>query len=153
MSNSPSFDDADVLEFFETSTRNLLAAEAAAGVRHHVALSVVGDRPAPRQRVHAGEGRPGEADRGVRIPYSIVRATQFFEFVSGIVDGATVGDTVHLAAGADPADGRRRRGGGGGRGGGGHADERGRRGRRPGAVPLDELGRATLAPGATPARW
>ena len=78
VTNSPSWEDAAVLKFFETSTRNLLEYETAAGVRHHVALSVVGtERPSP-------------------IPYSIVRATQFFEFVNQIADYSTDGNTVRL---------------------------------------------------------
>ena len=98
VSNSPSFEDAAVLAFFETSTRNLLAAEAAEGVRHHVALSVVGT-----QRM-AGSGymRAKIAQEKLiaesSIPYSIVHATQFFEFMKGIADGGTDGDTVRLAS-------------------------------------------------------
>ena len=73
-----------VLEFFQTSTRNLLAAEAAAGVGHHVALSIVGIDRSAGQRLLPRQARAGEADRsGSSIPYSIVRATQFFEFVDG----------------------------------------------------------------------
>ena len=85
-----------MLEFFETSTRNLLDAEAAAGVGHHVALSVVGHRAARRQRLHAGEGRPGEADQGLVDPvldrprHAVLRVRQ------GIADAATDGDTVRL---------------------------------------------------------
>lgn len=98
VSNSPSFDDAAVMEFFETSTRNLLAAEAAAGVGHHVALSVVGCDRLPesgylRAKV-AQEKLIGESP----IPYSIVRATQFFEFLKRIADSATEGNTVRLPA-------------------------------------------------------
>ena len=67
VSNSPSWADDDVLHFFTTSTRNLLAAERAAGVQHHVALSIVGADRCQRQWLHAGQGRPGEADRGIGI--------------------------------------------------------------------------------------
>ena len=98
VSNSPSFEDAAVLSFFETSTRNLLTQEAAAGVSHHVALSVVGaDRVAARG---SGYMRAKMAqERLIResgIPYSIVHATQFFEFVKRIADEATVGTTVRV---------------------------------------------------------
>jgi uncharacterized protein YbjT (DUF2867 family) len=96
VSNSPSFEDAAVLEFFETSTGNLLAAGTAAGVRHHVALSVVGtERLADTGYFHAK--RVQEAlIRDASIPYSIVHATQFFEFIKSIAALATDGDTVRL---------------------------------------------------------
>jgi uncharacterized protein YbjT (DUF2867 family) len=98
VSNSPSFDDAAVLNFFQTSTRNLLTQEAATGVGHHVALSVVGaDRLAASG---SGYMRAKMAqERLIKesgIPYSIVHATQFFEFVKRIADEATVGTTVRL---------------------------------------------------------
>jgi uncharacterized protein YbjT (DUF2867 family) len=97
VSDSPSFEEAAVMNFFRTSTTNLLAAEAAAGVRHHVALSVVGtDR-----RTDSGYMRAKIAQEKLieqsSIPYSIVQATQFFEFTKGIADSATDGDTVRLA--------------------------------------------------------
>jgi uncharacterized protein YbjT (DUF2867 family) len=99
VSNSPSFEDAAVLNFFETSTRNLLTHEAAAGVGHHVALSVVGaDRLAA-----SGSGYmrakvvQEKLIRESGIPYSIVHATQFFEFVKSIAAAATEGNTVRLA--------------------------------------------------------
>ena len=98
VSNSPSFEDSAVLHFFETTTRNILDAEATAGVRHHVALSVVGsDRLAA-----AGSGymRAKIAQEKLitssSIPYSTVHATQFFEFIKGIADEATDGTTVRL---------------------------------------------------------
>ena len=97
MSNSPSFEDAAVLEFFETSTRNLLAAEAAAGVGHHVALSVVGTERLPESGYFRAKIAQEKLIKDSSIPYSIVRATQFFEFVESIADGATDGDTVRLA--------------------------------------------------------
>src|ERR687895_1202604 len=111
VSNSPSFDDAAVLRFFETSTGNLLAAEAAAGVGHHVALSVVGaDRLAESGYMRAKVAQE-KLIRNSPIPYSIVRATQFFEFVKRIADEATVGNTVRVPpvlfqpmAAADVAD-------------------------------------------------
>ena len=96
VSNAPSWEDSAVLNFFETSTRNLLAYEAAAGVRHHVALSVVGSE----RMLESGYFRAKIAQenllKGSSIPYSIVRATQFFEFVKGIADLSTDGNTVRL---------------------------------------------------------
>jgi len=97
VSNSPSFEDAAVLEFFETSTRNLLAAEAAAGVGHHVALSVVGTERLSESGYFRGKIAQEELIKGSSIPYSIVHATQFFEFIKSIADAATDGDTVRLA--------------------------------------------------------
>src|SRR3954471_785688 len=97
VSNSPSFEDADVLEFFETSTRNLLAAEAAAGVRHHVALSVVGTERLSESGYFRAKIVQEQLIRASSIPYSIVHATQFFEFVKSIADAATVDGTVRLA--------------------------------------------------------
>jgi uncharacterized protein YbjT (DUF2867 family) len=97
VSNSPSFEDAAVLNFFRTSTTNLLAAEAAAGVRHHVALSVVGtDRLSESGYMRAKIAQEKLIEQS-SIPYSIVHATQFFEFIKGIADGGTVGNTVRLA--------------------------------------------------------
>jgi uncharacterized protein YbjT (DUF2867 family) len=94
--NSPSWEDKAVLEFFETSGRNLLAAEAAAGVRHHVALSVVGTE----RLLASGYFRAKMAQEGLikasTVPYTIVRATQFFEFVGGIAQFSTEGQTVRL---------------------------------------------------------
>lgn len=98
VSNSPSFEEHAVLEFFETSTRHLLAAEEAAGVTHHVALSVVGtDRltESPYFRAKLAQERIILASA---IPHTIVRATQFFEFLRGIADAATDGDQVRLPA-------------------------------------------------------
>jgi uncharacterized protein YbjT (DUF2867 family) len=96
VSNSPSFEDAAVLEFFRTSTGNLLAAEKAAGVGHHVALSVVGtERMADKGYFRAKSVQEDLiADSG--IAYSIVHATQFFEFIKSIAALATDGDTVRL---------------------------------------------------------
>jgi uncharacterized protein YbjT (DUF2867 family) len=97
VSNSPSFEDAAVLSFFTTSTTNILQAEAAAGVRHHVALSVVGtDRLSESGYMRAKIAQEKLIEQS-SIPYSIVHATQFFEFLKGIADGATDGDTVRLA--------------------------------------------------------
>jgi uncharacterized protein YbjT (DUF2867 family) len=96
VSNSPSWEDAAVMNFFETSTRNLLAYEAAAGVGHHVALSVVGSE----RLVESGYFRAKIAQenliKGSSIPHSIVRATQFYEFVKGIADFSTDGNKVRL---------------------------------------------------------
>jgi uncharacterized protein YbjT (DUF2867 family) len=96
VSNSPSFEDAAVLEFFETSTRTLLDAEAAAGVGHHVALSVVGTDRLPESGYMRAKVAQEKLIEGSSIPYSIVHATQFFEFVGRIADGATDGDTVRI---------------------------------------------------------
>ena len=97
VANSPSFEDRAVLEFFETSGRNLLAAEAAARVRHHVALSVVGaDRLADSGYLRAKVAQE-RLIKASRIPYTIVRSTQFFEFMDGIAKSATTGQTVHLS--------------------------------------------------------
>ena len=97
VSNAPSFEDAAVLEFFETSTRNLLAAEAAAGVGHHVALSVVGTQRLAGSGYFRAKIAQEKLIGSGPIPYSIVHATQFFEFVARIADGATDGTTVRLA--------------------------------------------------------
>jgi uncharacterized protein YbjT (DUF2867 family) len=96
VSNSPNFEPAAVLEFFETSTRNLLEAEAAAGVGHHVALSIVGiDRSPDNGYFQAKIAQEGLITSGP-IPYTIVRATQFMEFADGIADAATSGNEVHI---------------------------------------------------------
>lgn len=98
VSNSPSFEDEAVMEFFRTSTTNLLAAEAEAGVTHHVALSVVGTDRLQQSGYFRAKQAQEELIKASGIPYSIVHATQFFEFMNGIADGATDGDTVRLAA-------------------------------------------------------
>jgi uncharacterized protein YbjT (DUF2867 family) len=97
VSNSPSFDDETAMNFFQTSTRNVLAAEAAAGVRHHVALSVVGIERLVDNGYFRAKLAQEELIRSSTIPYSIVHATQFFEFLKGIADDATVGNTVRVA--------------------------------------------------------
>ncbi|MEU7907213.1 SDR family oxidoreductase [Actinoplanes sp. NPDC049118] len=97
VSNSPSFQDAAVLEFFRTSTANLLGAEAAAGVGHHVALSVVGTARLPESGYFRAKVAQEELIVGSPIPFSIVHATQFFEFVRGIADSATDDATVRIA--------------------------------------------------------
>src|SRR5213079_2999573 len=97
VTNSPSWEDAAVLKFFETSTRNLLAKEAAAGVGHHVALSVVGtDRLSESGYFRAKIAQEKLIKESSR-PYSIVHATQFFEFLKGLADAATDGSKVRLA--------------------------------------------------------
>ncbi len=96
VANAPSWEDQAVLEFFETSGRNLLAAEAAAGVRHHVALSVVGtDRLLASGYFRAKMAQENLIEASP-VPYTIVRATQFFEFVGGIAQSATEGQTLRL---------------------------------------------------------
>lgn len=97
VSNSPSFEDAAVLEFFRTSTSNLLAAEAAAGVGHHVALSVVGTERLAESGYFRAKAAQEKLIKAGKIPYSIVHATQFFEFVKSIAQAATDGNTVRLA--------------------------------------------------------
>jgi uncharacterized protein YbjT (DUF2867 family) len=98
LANSPSFEDKAVLEFFETSGRNLLAAEAAAGVRHHVALSIVGD-----DRSNNGYFRAKVAQEKLiktsGIPYTVIRSTQFLEFLAGIAASNTDGNIVRISPG------------------------------------------------------
>ena len=96
VSNSPSFEDAAVMEFFQTSTSNLLAYEAAAGVGHHVALSIVGTERLPDSGYMRAKVAQEKLIKESPIPYSIVRATQFFEFLTRIADSATEGNTVRL---------------------------------------------------------
>jgi len=97
VANSPSFEDKAVLEFFETSGRNLLAAEAAAGVGHHVALSVVGTDRLPESGYLRAKLAQENLIKASGIPYTILRSTQFFEFVNGIAQSATDGQTVRLS--------------------------------------------------------
>ncbi|MEU7800931.1 SDR family oxidoreductase [Micromonospora arborensis] len=97
VSNSPSFEDSAVLNFFETSTRNLLAAATDAGVGHYVALSVVGSERHPDSGYLRAKVAQEKLIVASGIPYSLVHATQFFEFIQGIIDAATDGDTVRLA--------------------------------------------------------
>jgi len=96
VANSPSWDDAAVLNFFETSSRNLLAAEGAAGVGHHVALSVVGTDRLLASGYFRAKMAQENLIKASRLPYTIVRATQFFEFVNGIAQFSTQGATVRL---------------------------------------------------------
>ncbi len=97
VSNSPSFEAAQVLEFFRTSTSNLLSAEEKAGVGHHVALSVVGTERLPDSGYFRAKVAQEQLIAGSPIPYSLVHATQFYEFLGAIAQSATDGDTVHIA--------------------------------------------------------
>jgi uncharacterized protein YbjT (DUF2867 family) len=97
VSNSPPFEDKAALDFFTTSTGNLLAAEKTAGVGHHVALSVVGTERLPESGYFRAKLAQEKLIKESGIPYSIVHATQFFEFVKSIADSATDGNTVHLS--------------------------------------------------------
>lgn len=97
LANSPSFEDKAALEFFETSGRNLLAAEAAAGVTHHVALSVVGTDRLLEMGYFRAKMAQEDLIKASGIPYTIVRSTQFFEFTGAIAQAGTVGQTAHLS--------------------------------------------------------
>jgi uncharacterized protein YbjT (DUF2867 family) len=99
LTNSPSFEDKAVLEFFMTSGRNLLAAEAAAGVRHHVALSIVGTDRTPDNGYFRAKVAQEKLIEASGISYTIIRATQFLEFLGGIADSSTEGNKVRLAPG------------------------------------------------------
>ena len=97
VANSPSFEDSAALKFFETSGRNLLAAEAAAKVRYHVALSIVGTDRLPECGYFRAKLAQENLIRAAKVPYTILRATQFFEFVGGIVDSSSDGQIVRLS--------------------------------------------------------
>lgn len=97
VANSPSFEDQAVLDFFQTSGRNLLAAEARAGVRHHVALSVVGTDRLAESGYFRGKIAQEKLIREGQVPYTIVHSTQFLEFLGGIAQSGTEGDTVRLS--------------------------------------------------------
>jgi uncharacterized protein YbjT (DUF2867 family) len=96
VANAPNWSDAAVMEFFKTSSRNILAAESAAGVMHHVALSVVGTDRLPDSGYFRAKLAQEEAVKAGSVPYTILRATQFFEFIGRIADSSTEADTVHL---------------------------------------------------------
>lgn len=96
VSNSPSFEDAAVMDFFQTSTRNLLSYEAAAGVGHHVALSIVGSERLPQSGYMRAKVAQEKLINEGSIPYTIVHATQFFEFTKRIADEATRDNKVYL---------------------------------------------------------
>ncbi len=98
VANSPSFEDGAVLDFFRTSGRNQLAAEARAGVRHHVALSVVGTDRLQGSGYFRGKKAQEDLIRASPIPYTLVHATQFFEFMGGIAQAGTLGQTVHVSS-------------------------------------------------------
>ncbi|HEX5458950.1 MAG TPA: SDR family oxidoreductase [Steroidobacteraceae bacterium] len=100
VTNSPSFEDAAVMHFFQTSSRNLLAAERAAGVRHHVALSIVGADRLPESGYLRAKVAQEDLIKASGTPYTILRSTQFFEFGGYIADGATEGDLVRVPAAA-----------------------------------------------------
>ncbi|MFF2113283.1 SDR family oxidoreductase [Rhodococcus koreensis] len=95
LTNSPSWADDDVLAFFRDSTKHMLAAEEAAGVGHHVVLSIVGADRLPDSGYLRAKVAQEDVVKAGPVPYSIVRSTQFFEFIAGIADAGTVGDTVH----------------------------------------------------------
>src|SRR4051794_25602599 len=99
LANSPSFENKAVLEFFETSGRNLLAAEAAAGVRHHVALSIVGTDRTPDNGYFRAKVAQEKLIEAAAIPYTIVRATQFLEFLGTIAASSVDGNTIRLSPG------------------------------------------------------
>jgi uncharacterized protein YbjT (DUF2867 family) len=99
LSNAPSWEDKAVLEFFETSGRNLLAAEATAGVRHHVALSIVGTDRTPDNGYFRAKVAQEKLIEISGIPYTIIRSTQFMEFLGGIADSSTNGNIVRLSRG------------------------------------------------------
>lgn len=111
LSNSPSWEDKAVMEFFETSTRNMLAAEATAGVKHHICLSVVGTADLQDSGYFRAKLAQENLIKAGKTPYTIVQATQFFEFVGGIADAGVVADAIHVSsaymqpiAGDDVAD-------------------------------------------------
>lgn len=99
LANSPSFEDTAVMEFFETSGRNLLAAEAAAGVRHHVALSIVGTDRMPDNGYFRAKVAQEKLIERSSIPYTIIRSTQFLEFLGGIVASSADGNLVRVSPG------------------------------------------------------
>jgi uncharacterized protein YbjT (DUF2867 family) len=99
LANLPSTDDKAVLEFFQTSGRNLFVTEAAAGVRHHVALSIVGDDRAPDNGYFRAKVAQEKLVKTSGIPYTIIRSTQFLESIRGIAAASTDGNTVRLAPG------------------------------------------------------
>ncbi len=100
LTNSPSFEDEAVMAFFQTSGRNLLAAEAAADVGHHVALSIVGTDRTPENGYFRAKVAQEKLVEASGIPYTIVRSTQFFEFLGGIADAGMQNGAVHLSPGA-----------------------------------------------------
>ena len=100
LANSPSFENKAVLEFFETSGRNLLAAEAAAGVKHHLALSIVGTDRTPDNGYFRAKAAQEKLIEASGIPYTIVRATQFLEFLGAIAESSVDGNLIRISPGA-----------------------------------------------------
>ncbi|HSI56403.1 MAG TPA: SDR family oxidoreductase [Ideonella sp.] len=98
VTNSPSFEDEAVMSFFRSSTQNLLAAEAAADVRHHVALSVVGSERLPSSGYFRAKVAQEAMIQAAKLPYTIVRATQFFEFLGAIAHGSMSGEAVRVSS-------------------------------------------------------
>jgi uncharacterized protein YbjT (DUF2867 family) len=98
VANSPSFEDEAVLKFFETAGRNLLTAEAEAGVGHHLALSIVGLERNPNNGYFRGKVAQEKLIKASGIPYTILRSTQFFEFVGGIIKSGTEGDVIRVSS-------------------------------------------------------
>jgi uncharacterized protein YbjT (DUF2867 family) len=96
VSNAPAWDDAAVMDFFKTSSRNVMAAETAAGVKHHVVLSVVGTERLQDSGYFRAKLAQEEAVKAAGVPYTILRATQFFEFIGRIADSSMDGDKIHL---------------------------------------------------------
>ncbi|GLR88587.1 SDR family oxidoreductase [Bradyrhizobium iriomotense] len=99
LANSPSFEDKAVLEFFQTAGRNVLAAEATAGVRHHVALSIVGTDRTPDNGYFRAKVAQEKLIEASRVPYTIVRATQFMEFLGAIAASSVQANTVRMSPG------------------------------------------------------
>ncbi len=99
LANSPSFEDKAVLEFFQTAGRNIHAAEAATGVRHHVALSIVGTDRTPENGYFRAKVAQEKLIEASGIPYTIVRATQFMEFIGAIAGSSAQGDTIRMSPG------------------------------------------------------
>lgn len=97
VANAPSWEDQAVLDFFRTSSLNLLAAEAAAGVRHHVALSIVGSERLPHNGYFRAKVMQENLIQASGVPFTILRATQFFEFVGGIAEAGVVGERILLS--------------------------------------------------------
>lgn len=97
VANAPSFDDAAVMAFFDTAGRNLLAAEQAAGVEHHLALSVVGTDRLQNSGYFRAKAVQEGLIKASRVPYTLLRATQFFEFIGSIIEAGHQGDAVHLS--------------------------------------------------------
>ena len=100
VSNSPSFENDAVIKFFQTSQKNIAAAETAAGVKHHIALSIVGTDRLPDNGYFRAKVAQEELIRNSGIPYTIVRSTQFLEFLNGIADFSMKGDAAHISTGA-----------------------------------------------------